>query len=301
MNSVAPILQTDREVELVKRVAAADLTPSEFDHFTHMARTWRLDPLRKQLYAVVYNKNKPNKRRVSYITGIDGYRAIADRTGCYRPGFRSVVRDNEARDDATNPKGIVSANATVWKFAQGEWHEFSEEVEWDEFAPIKTVWENNQPTDRVELDRSGLWPKMGVNQLKKCAEAQALRRGWPDEFSGLYVDAEFDQVQAGEMIDITPTEQTARAEQERLQAKLGGPGLTVDWCDGEPLQTIPLGKFHDAVQQFIRAHSEDFPERIALFSQRNTHAMREFYTHDKDAALSIKKGLETYERVAANV
>ena len=31
---------------------------------------------------------------------------------------------------------------------------------------------------------------MPVNQLTKCAEALALRRGWPEELGGVYVDEE---------------------------------------------------------------------------------------------------------------
>ena len=292
MNAVT-ILATDKEVQLVRNTAAADLTPSELNVFIHMARGWRLDPLRRQIYALVYNKNNPAKRRVTYVTAIDGYRAIADRTKCYRPGKVEVFCDPELKCDITNPRGVDYASATVWKFAQNEWFEYAATVYWDEFAPLKEIWAwdeeqgKNAPTGKFELDTKGQWGKMGRHMLGKCAEALALRRGWPDDLSGLYIDEEVDQIRAREMIDITPTEQAERADQTTLQEKIGGPGIIFDWCDGEPLENVPLGKIHDSVSAFIAEYKDEFPERIELFAERNRQAMRQFYTHDTGAALDI--------------
>lgn len=312
MNSELTILQTDKEIQLVKQTVGADLTPTEFNLFIHMARNWRLDPLRRQIYAILFIRNRKSKdehgkdqwtkeRQVTYITGIDGYRAIADRTGCYRPGKVTVECDESEKHDQRNPRGIVSATATVWKNAQGEWFEYEATVYWDEFAPLKQVWEYSEeerkkvPTDKYVLDTSGQWGKMGRHMLGKCAEALALRRGWPDDLAGLYVSEEMDRARQEEMIDITPTEQAARADHNHLQAKLGGPSLTVDWCDGEPLANVPVGQFYDRVMEFVGEHREEFPERIALFSERNIAAMRQFYTHETGAAVELKKELERYK------
>ena len=34
----------------------------------------------------MYSKDKPDKRKVTFITGIDGFRAVAARNRDYRPG-----------------------------------------------------------------------------------------------------------------------------------------------------------------------------------------------------------------------
>ena len=202
----ALILASDKDVQLVKRTVAQDLTPAELDLFIHMCRQWRLDPLRRQIYAHVYKRKKKDgknwieTRSVVYVTGIDGYRSIADRTGNYRPGQRSTTTSDDARNPTTNPQGIVSATASVWKFAHNEWHEFSETVYWDEFAPLKEAWASDEagdkkPTGVFNLDTSGQWGRMGRVMLQKCAEAQALRRGWPDEYdTALAVDLRWKHI-----------------------------------------------------------------------------------------------------------
>lgn len=288
------ILANDRDVKLARSTVAKDLDDTEFNLFLHMARRWRLDPLRRQLYAVVYSKHDPKKRRVSYITGIDGYRTLADRTGHYRPGQRSVVVDEAARNPDTNPQGIVSATASCWKYAHGEWFEFSETVYWEEYAPIKEIWENGKPTGRFQLERSGQWPKMGRTLLQKCAEAQCLRRGWPDEYGDLYVTEEMDQ---SKVIDITPSEQAERASHEERQAKIGGPSVIIDWIDGKPLANVAADQFHGMAMDFIRRNAEE-PLTILTFADRNRASLKQFWALKPDEALNLKKAFETYRAAA---
>lgn len=296
------ILANDRDVQLVKRTVAQDLLPAELDLFIHMCRRWRLDPLRRQIYAHVYVRNKKDKddagnekwvkvRNVVYVTGIDGYRTIADRTGNYRPGQRSVEQRDDAKNDDNNPVGIVSATASVWKHVHGAWHEFSETVYWDEFAPIKDEWENKKKTGRRILDTSGQWGKMGRVMLQKCAEAQALRRGWPDEYGDLYVAEEMDQAK---VIDITPSEQAERAAHDERQAKLGGPSIVIDWCDGKPLASVPVDALHGLVMDFVGSNKAE-PMTVCMFANRNAASLRQFWGIKPDEALNLKRTFEDYQ------
>lgn len=294
------ILATDREMALVRKTVAADLTHAELDLFVHMCRRFGLDPLRRQIYVIVYNKDRSDKRRVVYVTAIDGYRAIADRTGNYRPGPRSVETNKDAVDPATNPQGIVSATAAVQKFSHGEWHEFSETVYWDEFAPLKEIWEfyaalgKKKPSGKFELDRTSNWARMGRTMLQKCAEAQALRRGWPDEYGDLYTSEEMDQAN---IINVTPSEQADRAENDERQAKIGGPSILLDWLDGKPIASVPADKVLGAVHDFIRRNAEE-PMTIVAFADRNRAAFRQFWGMKPAEALDLKRAFETYQNTA---
>jgi RecT family len=71
---------------------------------SHWARSLRLDPLRRQVHAFAFNKHDPKKRRLSLVTSIEGFRAIAARTGNYRPDENepSFIND-EALKAAINP------------------------------------------------------------------------------------------------------------------------------------------------------------------------------------------------------
>src|SRR5689334_9788452 len=113
-NTVVPIRPRDyapSQLALIQRTVAADCEPTEFNLFMEVARRVGLDPFRRQIYAVVYNKDKPKKRRMSIITGIDGFRAVAARSGNYRPDENEaeITYDEALKNPLSNPHGIVKA------------------------------------------------------------------------------------------------------------------------------------------------------------------------------------------------
>lgn len=280
----------DRQIALVKRTVAKDCNAAEFDMFISICQRLRLDPLRRQVHAIVVNKDKPDKRQMAIVVGIGGYRTIADRTGNYRPGQTGVVINPELADKDTNPRGIEFAVATVHKFAHGAWHEFSEKAYWEEFAPIKEIWEDKQPTGRFMLDRrKDQWWKMPRVMLEKCAEAKALRRGWPDDFDGTFAEGEMDRA---EVLDLTPSEIATASETEDRLAKIGGPNrILIDWMDGNELQPVPVGQLGDQALSFIEQHADE-PSAVMIWQQRNRHGLQEYWARDKDGALAVKAAIE---------
>ena len=99
---------TGQQLDLVFRTAAKDCNETEFSQFIHVCGHLQLDPMRKQIYALVYNKDKPDKRQMNIIIGIGGYRTVAMRSGNYRPDDkppRFTLDDKLV--SPTNPKGIV--------------------------------------------------------------------------------------------------------------------------------------------------------------------------------------------------
>lgn len=285
-----------KRLALIRRTVAKDCNDDEFNMFISMSRSLNLDPLRKQIYAFVFSKDKPDKRRMSIVVGIDGFRTIADRTGCYRPDEDEPTYeiDPSKADPATNPVGLVKATVRVWKWSRGEWHKVTVSAFWDEYAPIKDVWGEDKSTGRrgktgkQELDTSGNWPKMPRHMLAKVAEALALRKAWPDDFSNVYVEEELARAR---MIDITPSEQIEAAEVQERIARIGGPGITIDWLNGQPLLAVPAGQLADRALSWIDENRHS-PETVKLWADRNRHPLREFWATSKVDALAIKEAVD---------
>jgi phage recombination protein Bet len=160
----------ESKVDLIRRTVAAGATADELELFFHQARRSGLDPLAKQIYFV-----KRQGKGVVQV-GIDGLRLIADRTGAYAGSDDSVFT-------APNDRGFPnSATITVWKMVGGQRCPFAATARWDEYFPG---------------DAQGFqWKRMPHTMLAKCAEALALRKGFPADLSGLYIHEEMDQAGA---------------------------------------------------------------------------------------------------------
>lgn len=304
-----------KNMDLIRRTVAKDCDSAEFDQFIHICKAVGLDPLRRQIYAFVFGKGDPTKRRMSVVTAIDGYRAIAERTKCYRPDQSAprIEYSEDARCPYKNPLGIVRAEVTVYKYVHGDWHPVTAEAYWDEYAPIiengdggfewvetgqfypaghakagKPKFKKVQLGDVVEsLDPTKPnWRKMGRVMIAKCAEAQVLRRAWPDDFSGLEIDEEVDRRHS---IDLTASELAEEGASARRFDMIGGANcITIDWCKGEPLAREPVGAFGDKAIAYVRKN----PDMAGEFSERNEENLREYWARDKSGALAVKQAIE---------
>ena len=300
-------------VALIRRTVASDCSDDEFNLFVHQARSLGLDPLRRQIYAFVYGKKAKDqsKRKMSIITGIDGFRSIAERTGDYRPDDDepSIETDPDLKGPS-NPVGIVKATVRVYKFSHGDWHKVTASAYWDEFAPIKEEWsESNRVEDghwpdgnvkykvvaakgatKVKtLDDSGQWAKMPRLMLAKVAEALALRKAWPDNFANVYAAEEMDRAK---MLDITPSEAAAEgATQERMERIGGGNRILISWEPGKPLEDVHTGTLADRVMAFIRDHSDN-PSIVLQFRELNRAALRQFWAVAPGDGLELNKAFD---------
>lgn len=287
----ALVKMNDNQIALVKRTIASDCNVEEFDLFIEAARSYGLDPFRKQIIPLVFNKGNADKRRMSIVVTRDGLRIMAQRSGNYRPASKPAeYEQDEALRSETNPLGIVCARVTLWQRddRSGDWYEVAGEAYWDEFAPTKTVWENNRPTDRKKLEDN--WARMPRVMIAKCAEAQALRAGWPDQFSGVYVQEELDKAVAE---DRTASEIVERQEQEhRLRLTAGIGNVMIVWKAGDPMDPVATGSLADRIVAWL---SDDVrtAEEIEQFAAMNVHSLREFWAKSKNDALEVKKAMDS--------
>lgn len=168
--AIRPAQLTAEQIELVKRTVAVGASDDELALFLYTAQRSGLDPLTKQVYCI--------KRggKMSIQTGIDGYRAIAERSGTLA-GIDDVVYD--ALSGATRP---MKATVTVWRIVAGQRVSFTSSARWEEY--VQCDYGGNP---------QGLWKKMPFLMLGKCAEALALRKAFPHDLSGLYTHEEMMQ------------------------------------------------------------------------------------------------------------
>ena len=288
------------QISLIRRTVAKDCSQNEFDLYIEMCKARGLNPLLRHCYAFVFSKNDADKRNMVIVVSIDGQRSIAERTGAYRPDDRAPRFENgAAKDPKANPQGLTSAEVTVYKHVHGEWFPVTAVAYWEECAPLKERWENDKPSGEFYLDpKKDGWKRMPRLMLAKCAEMAALRKAFPDDFAGLYGEAETDRA---EVLDLTPTEAADEAERQDRLEKIGSrtPTLMIDWLDGKEIARVPVGQFMDKCLQFIH-ENEDAPFTIRAWTERNKHALREFWALQKGDALELKKKTEALIAQAEN-
>jgi phage recombination protein Bet len=323
--------QDNKMVALVKRTAAKDCNTDEFDEFVAVAKELNLNPLRKQIYAFVFNKEEPKKRNMVIVVGIDGMRSISARTGLYRPDSKAPrwTYDPKAEDPDRNPLGLVSCEVSIFighklKDADGgetiEWNEVPGIAYWDEFAPIVKIgdeddyelvetgetWpDSGKPKKRRKL-RAGAqvrlqlapgkdgWRKSGRHMLAKCAEAIAHRKANPEPLARVYADEEIDRARTIEGTEFGYTDLSP----SEMAAK-GEADHRLERIGGPAI--LVFSDKTGAVERVLAGQFADWvlaeikdmtPAQVATFRDRNKQAVNEFWAHNKTDALELKKVLE---------
>lgn len=166
---------------LVAMGVSPKATTAELAVFFHQCQKLRLDPFTKQIY-LIHRRAKEGDKWVDKPTtqiGIDGFRVTRDRIA----GERGVT---------------VEYEETVWYDAQGQGYEvwlwdepptackFVVRVDGRRFPSVLRFNEYCQ-RDR-EGNRTGKWRDSHAHQIEKCCEADALRRAFPNDLSGVILE-----------------------------------------------------------------------------------------------------------------
>ena len=168
---------TPEQTQLISSTIAPGCTPDELKLFAYACQRTGLDPFSKQIYAI--------KRggKMTIQAGIDGLRAISERTG------------------------QLDGSETYWCGADGSWQDV-----WLADKPpaaAKTIihrkGSNHAFTGVARFADynagQGLWSKMPAAMIAKCSEALALRKAFPANLSGVYTTDEMEQA---EEVTVTP-------------------------------------------------------------------------------------------------
>lgn len=282
---------------LFAKTVGKDLLPSEINEAIDWCEVYRANPFTRDIYFFVFDAHNSEKRRLAPVLAIGLYRKIAARTGNYRPDENPpVFTYDETAKGPANPRGIVDCTVTVYQFSHGAWHPVRERLRWDERAPIVSErWEGPKgqrkkvhlATPILDPDKRN-WHTMPETMLSKCVEAAAIRKGWPEDTAGSYVDGELD----GTTIELTASEIIQETETAAKLALVGGAdALTICWEDGQPLERVPMGQFADRVLSWA-ADPELSATELRIFWNRNLPARIEFKAKHGGDYLELQKRFE---------
>jgi phage recombination protein Bet len=190
-------LWTPEQTQLISSTIAPGCSNDELRLFAYACQRTGLDPFSKQIYAI--------KRggKMTIQAGIDGLRAIAERTG-QLDGSETYWcgDDGDWRDVWLSNKPPAAAKTIIHR--KGAQHPF---VGVARFADYNAG--------------QGLWSKMGATMIAKCSEALALRKAFPADMSGVYST---DEMQQAEVEPVTVTTTAAPALARAGDAKVFAAG-----------------------------------------------------------------------------
>ena len=181
-------LWTPEQAQLISTTIAPGCSPDELKLFAYACQRTGLDPFSRQIYAI----KRGGKMTIS--SGIDGLRSIAERTG-QLDGSSSYWcgEDGVWVDVWLSSKPPAAAKTIIYR--KGCAHPFTATARFADFNAGQ-----------------GLWSKMPSVMIAKCSEAQALRRAFPADLSGVYSTDEMDQA-------VEPVTVTAAPSAPALPAK----------------------------------------------------------------------------------
>lgn len=173
--------------KMVRDMFLGGAPPAVAQVLLELARVRGLNPITRQIHFVKRKNKKTGEETFTPQVAIDGFRAIAERTGRYagQAGPFWCDKDGKWREVWLEAFPPAAARVGVYRpdFRDVLWGTAT----WASFAQL---WPDGNPMD--------LWKKMPDVMLAKCAEAVALRRAFPEDLSGLYSEEEIPE----EPIDI---------------------------------------------------------------------------------------------------
>jgi phage recombination protein Bet len=179
------------QMKVITTLIAPKATLDELRLFMYVAKRTGLDPFSKQIYFVKRHDNKTNTDKMTIQTGIDGFRAVAGRNKDYA-GMDDVVYDI---DEAGKQPG--KASVTVYKMVGNNKISFTATARWTEYFPGDFL--------------GFMWKTKPYLMLGKCAEALALRKAFPMDLSGVYVEEEMAQAEAREIAPLSKNRDVVEA------------------------------------------------------------------------------------------
>ena len=156
----------------------SDVPQGDLAIFRHHCQRTGLDPFARQIYLIGRNAKEGDRwvKKYTIQVGVEGSRVLGDRVAA-------------ARGDS------IEHEEPLWADANGVWHDVWVSDEPPVAAKYTIVKNGKRNTvtvmyrEFVQTVRGGgpnsMWAKMPCNQLAQCAEVQAWKKVYPNDFAGL--------------------------------------------------------------------------------------------------------------------
>lgn len=245
------VIVTEEQKELVKRTVAPDATDSELQLYFYDCSRRGVHPLDRLLH---YTKRNG---KYTPITSIDLLRMRADATGQHLGTDEPIYQGVKGSPD-------FAALVRVHKLVAGQKATFTGTARWSEYFPGEA--------------QGFMWKKMPHLMLGKCAEALALRKAFPAQLHGLYVQEEMDQA------EVKPA--TTAPLQQAAEILTGEPVAVTVHDTAEPTTFIwRVGKDHKG------KNIDDIPlDYLEWYAQKGTLAD---HRNAAQAAIDWAKGQQS--------
>jgi phage recombination protein Bet len=248
--------------EAVFRAMQSSLYPGAATESIRMVLSYcqaaKLDPMTKPVHIVPIWDSKAKTMRDVVMPGIGLYRIQAARTGCAgvsEPEFGPTVSTSIGGQSVTFPEWC---KVTVRRRLEtGEIAEFTAKEIWLENYAIKGGQDKS-------IAPNAMWTKRPYGQLAKCAEAQALRKAFPEigsaptaeemEGKSLYAESEAHIVQT-----IAPQPPAELLESAEKAADAGVNSYKAYWETLKPADRKLLQNHHDG----LKAQARNADEKLA--------------------------------------
>lgn len=259
------------QIDLIKRLVCKNASDDELALFLHQCKRTGLDPLSRQIHAVMRREQDESgnwTERLTVQTGIDGYWLIADRTGlCAGNDPTHFGTEFEPQEGVRAP---ASATVTIYKLVAGELRTYRATCRFAEYAARKR---------NGELTK--FWREKPYRMLEKCAEAAALRKAFPQELSGVYTREEMQQEDEHEEAPRKPAE----SELQRQAAK------------ALPATPAPRAETYSAMTELQAGRIDELRSHLELTDAVFVHEVQRSYGVGSPAALSFEQAGKLIERL----
>lgn len=176
---------TPDQVQLIHDMVAKGTSNDEFKVYLYQAWKYELDPLLKEIWAIKFG-DEP----ASIFAAHAGILKKVMKSGLFDGLETRIYWQNGTGDDHTEPKydGAVIDDVPLW----------CEATVYRKEVRVSMTFRAYYSTF-VKRKRDGtvnkFWKEQPENMLRKCAEANALRKMFPDMLGSLYIPEEMDQEQ----------------------------------------------------------------------------------------------------------